>query len=371
MSSETHPTTKQEYNPSRKAAAKPDQIRLNNDTYKKVKQHSAVLIQLQSTIISLTTEIKRLDRQLTTDTVPKHLQVQRNLPKLPGSLSCSEELRDSWNSLLLKAGKRLGQAWRQELSHQAKRQKDLYEENEKRAIADLENELQSVAHERRSLSIAQNLSKTKNKCYTSVLVTTKPSRRSLLLTSTSTAAKPESSETLESTIDPDSGPRNHWQSALETPTPTQPFETTNKQLTSEVQKLTSLTSSNKKTYLQSTTEAKDLWQSTTDKVRTAQQSKQKFTLGKESTARLTSATPASPPCAPNMVLGPSCDCERTCAHPTNCTSICNGTQTCVCPDGYLIQNNACVGQQECGCYYKKGERVIPVSFLNRLLCIFF
>lgn len=61
----------------KKQQQKPDQIRLNNDTYKKVKQHSAVLIQLQTTIISLTTEIKRLDRQLTTDTVPKHLQVQR------------------------------------------------------------------------------------------------------------------------------------------------------------------------------------------------------------------------------------------------------------------------------------------------------
>ncbi|KAJ8049607.1 hypothetical protein HOLleu_02419 [Holothuria leucospilota] len=133
---------------SPKKQKEPDHIRLDKDTYKKVKEHSAVLIQLQSTLISLTTEIKRLDNQLTTGTVPRHLQVQRNLPKLPGSLHCTEELRDSWNSLLLKAGKRLGQAWRQELSRQAKRQKERYQEKEERALADLDNEIQSVEAKR-------------------------------------------------------------------------------------------------------------------------------------------------------------------------------------------------------------------------------
>ncbi|KAJ8040195.1 hypothetical protein HOLleu_14423 [Holothuria leucospilota] len=65
-----------------------------------------------------------LDHQLKMGNIPKHLQVQRNLPKLSGSLACSEELRDIWDSHLQRAGKRLGQAWRQERSRKAKRLKE-------------------------------------------------------------------------------------------------------------------------------------------------------------------------------------------------------------------------------------------------------
>ncbi|KAJ8018770.1 hypothetical protein HOLleu_43057 [Holothuria leucospilota] len=72
----------------------------------------------------LTTKIKWLHNQLTTGNVPRLLRVKRNLPKLPGSLNCSEESRDSSNPLVHKAGKQLSQAWRQRLSRQAKRHKE-------------------------------------------------------------------------------------------------------------------------------------------------------------------------------------------------------------------------------------------------------
>ncbi|KAJ8034575.1 hypothetical protein HOLleu_21472 [Holothuria leucospilota] len=91
--------------PSRK---KSERIRLENDTFKKIKSHSAPFTKIQATLISLTSEIKRLDHQLEKGNIPKHLQVQRNIPELPGSLACSEELRDIWGSHLQRAGKRLG-----------------------------------------------------------------------------------------------------------------------------------------------------------------------------------------------------------------------------------------------------------------------
>ncbi|KAJ8020971.1 hypothetical protein HOLleu_40715 [Holothuria leucospilota] len=99
-----------------------------------VKTHSVSLTKIKATLISLTSKIKCLDNQLLEGNIPKHLQVQRNLSKPPGSLTCSEELRDIWDSHLQKAGKRLGQAWRQELSHQAERFKNWFQEKKGPAL---------------------------------------------------------------------------------------------------------------------------------------------------------------------------------------------------------------------------------------------
>ena len=70
--------------------------------------------------------------------MPNHLRVFRNLPQLPGSLPCSEELKVNWNSLLQRTGRKLGQAWRQEFSPHAKKQRDRFKEKEERARVELE-----------------------------------------------------------------------------------------------------------------------------------------------------------------------------------------------------------------------------------------
>ncbi|KAJ8042663.1 hypothetical protein HOLleu_09478 [Holothuria leucospilota] len=83
-------------------------IRLEDDSYKRVKYHLAPLTKIQSTVIGLTNEIKKLESDLAEGRIPTHLRVSRSLPRLPGYLSCSGELRDSWSSLLQRAGRKLG-----------------------------------------------------------------------------------------------------------------------------------------------------------------------------------------------------------------------------------------------------------------------
>ncbi|KAJ8034334.1 hypothetical protein HOLleu_21120 [Holothuria leucospilota] len=121
--------------PSRK---KSERIRLENDTFKRLN-----LIQPLSPRLSHPYQPnigdQELDHQLKNGNIPKHKQVQRNLPKLPGSLASSEELRDFGDSHLQRAGKRLGQAWRQELSRQAKKLKEQFQVKEEKANSDLEN----------------------------------------------------------------------------------------------------------------------------------------------------------------------------------------------------------------------------------------
>ncbi|KAJ8048969.1 hypothetical protein HOLleu_01497 [Holothuria leucospilota] len=80
-------------------------IRLEDDSYKRVKHHLAPLTKIQSTVIGLTNEIKKLGSDLAEGRIPTHLLVPRSLPKLPGCLACSEELRDSWSSFLQRTGR--------------------------------------------------------------------------------------------------------------------------------------------------------------------------------------------------------------------------------------------------------------------------
>ncbi|KAJ8035719.1 hypothetical protein HOLleu_19482 [Holothuria leucospilota] len=74
---------------------RPEKIRLEDTTYKIVRRHINTLASIQSSLISLTEEIKRLDTLLEKESVPQHLLVRRSRPKLPSNLNHSEELKSS------------------------------------------------------------------------------------------------------------------------------------------------------------------------------------------------------------------------------------------------------------------------------------
>lgn len=116
-----------------------DKILLKEEVYQKVRQHADTLGQLQAATIALTEEIKSLDVHLEKRTIPQHLRVYRNPPRLPKSLNCSQDFSDSWDSAVLRAGRGLCRVWREELSRQAKRQKQRFLEKEERARTDLES----------------------------------------------------------------------------------------------------------------------------------------------------------------------------------------------------------------------------------------
>ncbi|XP_071817868.1 uncharacterized protein [Apostichopus japonicus] len=55
-------------------------------------------------------------------------------------------------------------------------------------------------------------------------------------------------------------------------------------------------------------------------------------------------------CPVNMVQGTCSNCQGTCADPNKldgCHSSCEFTQTCVCPEGYLLKNSSCVASDDC------------------------
>ncbi|KAJ8048328.1 hypothetical protein HOLleu_00597 [Holothuria leucospilota] len=116
----------------------PEEGKLPAESFERVKYHLNALSKLQKTVIGLKKEITKLDEELAKGNVPNHLRLDRGLPKLPGFLHSSEEVREEFDSLLQRAGLRLGQAWRQELSRQAKKQKDRFLEKEQRARLELE-----------------------------------------------------------------------------------------------------------------------------------------------------------------------------------------------------------------------------------------
>ncbi|PIK50242.1 hypothetical protein BSL78_12897 [Apostichopus japonicus] len=106
-----------------------------------VKSHAETLKGLQSNLITLTTEISRIDGDK--NATYHQLKVQRNPPRLPAQLNHSEEFTDSWNQVLQRAGRNLRRIWREELSRQAKRQRDRFLEKRSRAETDLESTLEA------------------------------------------------------------------------------------------------------------------------------------------------------------------------------------------------------------------------------------
>ena len=80
-------------------------VKRNRYTAKRLGEHEP-LKKIQSAVISLTTEISKLDdhlakgrtpNHLQLDGIPNHLNVSRNLPKLPSCMSCSDEFKILWD----------------------------------------------------------------------------------------------------------------------------------------------------------------------------------------------------------------------------------------------------------------------------------
>ena len=68
-------------------------------------------------------------------------------------------------------------------------------------------------------------------------------------------------------------------------------------------------------------------------------------------------------CGHNLVYD-SCGtaCPSTCQEPTassECVDSC--TETCVCPEGLLLEGDRCIQPSECGCLLNDGRTYIPVS----------
>ncbi|PIK56558.1 hypothetical protein BSL78_06526 [Apostichopus japonicus] len=132
-------------------------IKLQEDTYKKVKSHAETLKGLQFNLITLTKEISRIDgdKNATYD----QLKVQRNPPRLPVQLNHSEEFTDSWNQVLQRAGRNLRRIWREELSRQARRQRDRFLEKRSRAETDFKSTLEAPEAQRLLKTILQKSAK--------------------------------------------------------------------------------------------------------------------------------------------------------------------------------------------------------------------
>lgn len=71
-------------------------------------------------------------------------------------------------------------------------------------------------------------------------------------------------------------------------------------------------------------------------------------------------------CATNMKYG-QCICQTTCEDPngeSGCHRTCSGNEGCICPDGFSLNGTDCIRLNECECFTREGNLVIPVSFFN-------
>lgn len=64
----------------------------------------------------------------------------------------------------------------------------------------------------------------------------------------------------------------------------------------------------------------------------------------------------------------TCTCERCCGKPQVCMSCSTQSQQCHCPNGFYLQGQDCVGQEECNCF--TDGNIIPVLwFLMYMKCM--
>ena len=63
-------------------------------------------------------------------------------------------------------------------------------------------------------------------------------------------------------------------------------------------------------------------------------------------------------CPTNVVPGDGL-CALTCEDP-HCVTGCGYTLTCVCDDGYYINGEGCIIEEECGCYLSAADEIIAV-----------
>ncbi|XP_071835606.1 uncharacterized protein [Apostichopus japonicus] len=102
---------------------------------------------------------------------------------------------------------------------------------------------------------------------------------------------------------------------------------------------------------------KSTWMPSTDEMRLLTSTVD--TLAKTTTTRTiglsTTRMPTTESC-PNNMIWMNCSCQTTCDDPdglNGCFKSCDDEPgyTCVCPDGFLIRDGACIPLEECGCYH--------------------
>ncbi|XP_071837312.1 uncharacterized protein [Apostichopus japonicus] len=66
-------------------------------------------------------------------------------------------------------------------------------------------------------------------------------------------------------------------------------------------------------------------------------------------------------CPSNKIFG-ICNCQGTCNYPnrtSGCDNDCLGSEGCICPAGFLMQESDCIPAEECGCFVTEANLVIP------------
>lgn len=60
----------------------------------------------------------------------------------------------------------------------------------------------------------------------------------------------------------------------------------------------------------------------------------------------------------------TCTCQTTCEDPDGesyCHGNCSGVEGCICQEGYKINGSDCIHMNECGCFLREANFVIPVN----------
>ena len=116
-----------------KKAKKSGHIQLQEATNLQVRHHRDTLLRKGRAVQELQKELKTLERAIATSTVPRHLSLRRQPPRLPGFLSYSEEFQTTWNGIFSRVESRLLEAWRDEIGRHALSEKRKLDQAEKEA----------------------------------------------------------------------------------------------------------------------------------------------------------------------------------------------------------------------------------------------
>ena len=116
-----------------KITKKAGHIQLQEATNLQVRLHRDTLLKKGKAVQELQKELKTLERAIATSTVPRHLSLRRQPPRLPGFLSYSEEFQTTWNGIFSRVEAKLLEAWRDELGRHARAEKRRLDQTEKEA----------------------------------------------------------------------------------------------------------------------------------------------------------------------------------------------------------------------------------------------
>ncbi|XP_071836874.1 uncharacterized protein [Apostichopus japonicus] len=98
------------------------------------------------------------------------------------------------------------------------------------------------------------------------------------------------------------------------------------------------------------------WMPSTDEMRLFTSTVDTSTKTTTSTIGLSTTRMPTTESCPNNMIWMNCSCQTTCYDPEGlhgCFKSCDDEPgyTCVCPDGFLIKDGACIPLNECGCYH--------------------